>query len=207
QVQQIMFPKPLFKLLLIRHGQTQANVEGRFYGRTDTAMTDVGRGQVQATAERLKNYDISHVYASPANRAVETAEILNQQWQAPMTVDERLWEVDHNRWELMTAQDIAAKYPDDWAGFLSGDISKAHHGGETLDEVAVRGLSLVDELKTSLPGNGETIVFASHAGISQVLLCELMGTPKRGIWPYRFKNAGCAELEIYEFGSVLTGFQ
>ncbi|MEM8862662.1 MAG: histidine phosphatase family protein, partial [Chloroflexota bacterium] len=43
-----MFPKPLFKLLLIRHGQTQANVEGRFYGRTDTAMTDVGRDQVRA---------------------------------------------------------------------------------------------------------------------------------------------------------------
>ena len=202
-----MFPKPLFNLLLVRHGQTQANVEGRFYGRTDTAMTNVGRDQVRATAERLRGYDVAHVYTSPALRASETAEILNQKWQSPLTQDARLWEVDHNRWEMKTVSEIMAQYPDDWASFLTGDTSKAHHGGETQADVAARALSFVEELKERHPAEGETIALAAHGGVLQIMLCELLGTEKRGMWPYRFKNAGCAEVVLYEFGGVLTSFQ
>ena len=202
-----MFPKPLFNLLLIRHGQTQANVEGRFYGRTDTTMTDVGRDQVRAAAERLKHHDVAHVYASPALRATETAQILNAQWSAPLVQDERLWEVDHNRWEMKTFTEIMEEYPDDWARFVSGDMSQAHHGGETQAQVAARAVSFVDDLKTKHPAEGETIALAAHGGVLQILLCELLGTEKRGMWPYRFKNAGCAEVMLYEFGGVLTSFQ
>lgn len=202
-----MFPQPLFNLLLVRHGQTQANAEGRFYGRTDSPMTDVGREQVRATAERLKDRPVAHVYASPAMRASETAEILNYQWNKPLTIDERLWEIDHGHWELLTPNEIQAQYPADWDRFLTGDTSRAHHGGETHDQVATRSLSFLNDIKQSHPCDGETIVLAAHGGLLGIMVCELLGTAKRGRWPYRFKNAGVAEIIVYEYGGVLVGFQ
>ncbi|MFK7802264.1 MAG: histidine phosphatase family protein [Anaerolineae bacterium] len=202
-----MFPQPLMTLLLVRHGQTQANVEGRFYGRTDSPMTEEGHKQVQATAERLKDWPVSHVYSSPAMRAKHTAEILNQQWQKPLTLDERLWEMDHNRWELLTPTEIQATYPMDWEKFLSGDTSAAHHGGETYQQVADRSRALIDDIKGQHSCTGETIALAAHGGTLGIMMCELLGTANRGWWPYRFKNAGVAEIVLYEFGGVLTGFQ
>ncbi|MFT5195557.1 MAG: broad specificity phosphatase PhoE [Cellvibrionaceae bacterium] len=203
-----MFPQPRYTLLLIRHGQTQANVEGRFYGRSDSPMTPTGHAQVQATAERLKDRPVCHLYSSPAIRAKGTAEILNKQWKIPLTLDERLWEIDHNRWELMTAAEIQTTYPTDWANFIAGgNMDTAHHGGETQAEVAERGCLFLDELKTRHAGNGETIALAAHGGFLQILLCELLGTANRSYWPYRFQNAGVAEVIMYDFGGVLTSFQ
>ncbi len=202
-----MFPEPLLNLLLIRHGQTQANVEGRFYGRSDSEMTEAGREQVRATAERLKDIDVSHLYASPAIRAKHTAEILNEQWKTDFTLDERLWEIDHNRWELMTPNEIMAKYPQDWAKFLAGDMSQAHHGGETQEQVSARAMNFLDSVKADHPCNGETIALAAHGGLLSVMLCDLLGSQKRGWWPFRFQNAGVAKVILYEFGGVLVGFE
>ncbi len=202
-----MFPQPILNLLLIRHGQTQANVEGRFYGRSDSEMTAEGQAQVRATAERLKELDVAHLYASPAIRATHTAEILNEQWNTQLTIDERLWEIDHNRWELMTVGEISAKYPQDWANFLSGDMSKAHHGGETQADVSARAADFLEHVKSNHSCQGETIAFAAHGGLLSIMLCDLLGAEKRGWWPFRFQNAGVANVILYEFGGVLVGFE
>lgn len=202
-----MFPKPKLNLLLVRHGQTQANFEGRFYGRSDNPMTPTGHQQVQATAERLKDNTVSHVYSSPAIRAQQTAEILNKNWQAPLSIDERLWEMDHNRWEMLTAEEIQTKYPQDWADFVNGDTSKAHHGGETYSQVAERSMKFIEDVCANHPCEGETIVLAAHGGLLNIMLCEMLGAGNRGWWPFRFANAGAANVLYYEFGGVLLGFE
>ena len=201
-----MFPQPKLNLLLIRHGQTQANIEGRFYGRSDSPMTLEGREQVRTAAAKLKEVEVAHLYASPAIRAIETAEILNEQWQTTLTKDERLWEIDHNRWELLTPAEIMQKYPADWQKFLAGDTSKPHHGGESHDQVASRAMKFLNEVQSNHTCEGETIALAAHGGLLNIMLCELLGTPNRGWWPYRFKNAGVARVVLYEFGGVLRGF-
>ena len=126
---------PKFKLLLVRHGETDSNKEMRFVGRGDSPLNDTGRQQVAATAQRLAGHQIDHFYSSPASRARETAEIINRSFGAPFTTHESLWELDFNRWEGMTLQEIMQNDPEGWNAFFELR-DEAPHGGETLEDAA-----------------------------------------------------------------------
>ena len=63
------------RVLLVRHGQTVTNREGRFCGHSETALTDLGRKQAEALGRRLASVSIDAVYASDFSRAIDTAAI------------------------------------------------------------------------------------------------------------------------------------
>ena len=63
-------------LLLIRHGQTQANLEGRVQGHSDAPLTELGQAQARAIAARLADDRPAALYVSPLGRARATAEII-----------------------------------------------------------------------------------------------------------------------------------
>lgn len=200
--------EPKFKLLLVRHGETDSNKEMRFVGRGDYPLNDTGRQQVETTAQKLIGRSIDHFYSSPASRAFETATILNQKIGAPLTKHDALWELDFNRWEGMTIQEIMQSDPEGWRSFfeLRDD---APHGGETLEDAAIRGREWINHIHAAHPEHAErplTIGVASHGGFLQTLLCELLGTSKRTFWPYRFQNAALAEVWVYPLGSTLISF-
>ena len=80
------------KLLYVRHGQTDWNLQHRFQGQTDIPLNDAGRAQAEKTAQALKDEHIDVVYVSPLSRAQETAAIINRFHNAPVIVDKRITE-------------------------------------------------------------------------------------------------------------------
>ena len=89
-------------LLLVRHGETDWNAEGRLQGHTDRPLNDFGRRQARALADRLAGDDITAVYTSDLSRAKETAEILAERLGLPVVVDPDLrerkaWEKIHGK--------------------------------------------------------------------------------------------------------------
>ncbi|HEY2571618.1 MAG TPA: histidine phosphatase family protein, partial [Solirubrobacteraceae bacterium] len=110
--------KPPRMLLLVRHGQTTYNVEGRLPGQLEgVALTDEGRRQAQRAAVALSNLPLSAVVTSPLERARETGEILARGWSAPLTLDPRLKDTDIGPWAGKLIADLDRTEPG-WKAFV-----------------------------------------------------------------------------------------
>ena len=98
--------KQPLRLLLVRHGTTKANQEKRFLGRLDVPLSEQGEGEVKALAGRLSNEKISHVISSPLLRARQTASVIAAAHNLPVTIDERLVELDYGIWDGLTWEEM-----------------------------------------------------------------------------------------------------
>ena len=90
-------------LLLVRHGETDWNAEGRLQGHTDRPLSDFGRSQARRLAAELEHEGIDAVYSSDLARARETAEIVGERLGLPVVLDPDLREKDWGNWEGLTA--------------------------------------------------------------------------------------------------------
>src|SRR3954447_15553771 len=90
-------------LLLVRHGETDWNAEGRLQGHTDRPLSDYGRRQAQQLAEELDGEELEAIYSSDLARASETAEIVGRRLGPPTVLDPDLREKDWGAWEGLTA--------------------------------------------------------------------------------------------------------
>jgi broad specificity phosphatase PhoE len=90
-------------LLLVRHGETDWNADGRLQGHTDRPLTDFGRRQARQLAEELEREELEAIYSSDLARARETAEIVGERLELPVVLDADLREKDWGNWEGLTA--------------------------------------------------------------------------------------------------------
>ena len=90
-------------LLLVRHGETDWNADGRLQGHTDRPLSDFGRRQARRLAKELGDEPFDAVYASDLSRARETAEIVGERLGLPVVLDQDLREKDWGNWEGLTA--------------------------------------------------------------------------------------------------------
>jgi broad specificity phosphatase PhoE len=91
-------------LLLVRHGETDWNADGRLQGQTDRPLSDFGRRQARELADELADHeDLEAIYTSDLARARETAEIVGERLGLPVAVDRDLREKDWGTWEGLTA--------------------------------------------------------------------------------------------------------
>ena len=122
-------------LILARHGETDWNRENRFQGHADPPLNDLGREQSAELAARLAGEGIARVYTSPLRRASETAEIVARELGLEVEHLEGLREIDVGAWSGLTRDEVAVRFPDEYALWLD----RAPHGyesGETYAELA-----------------------------------------------------------------------
>jgi len=105
------------RLVLVRHGETVGHSSIRYYGRTDVALSDLGRRQMRAAREWLAARDgasgFAPVFTSPLVRATEAARIIAGRDAAAIAIEE-FAEVDFGLFEGLTAEEIAARYPEEF---------------------------------------------------------------------------------------------
>jgi broad specificity phosphatase PhoE len=193
---------PQLCLLLVRHGASQANRPDTFLGRSDAPLTAEGRQQAEQAAALLAAEPVAAVYASPLIRAHHTAERIAGGRNLPLFVDKRLVEQDFGRWEGLTFAEAAAQFPADFAAWQADAACCPPTGGETLDAVQARQLNFYQALRRDFAG--QTAVIVGHGGALNALLCGLLQTPLRGLWPYRLALGSVTELHLYDQGAVLT---
>jgi broad specificity phosphatase PhoE len=90
-------------LMLVRHGETDWNADGRLQGQTDRPLSDFGRRQARQLAEELADDELEAIYASDLSRARETAEIVGERLGLPVLLDPDLREKDWGTWEGLTS--------------------------------------------------------------------------------------------------------
>jgi broad specificity phosphatase PhoE len=136
-------------------------MEGRFQGRTDVPLSDIGRLQARAIAQALANVSFSRVYASTLQRAVETAQIIAKPRNLRVETDARLREFDFGDWEGLTWGEIVTKWPELAAQAFTSARQYHPHGGEAFGVVVDRVRQFLNEL---FPEPGERILIVAHAG-------------------------------------------
>lgn len=166
-----MSSQPPTTILLIRHGQTDWNLQGRWQGHTDIPLNSAGLAQARALAERLAGWPIEVIHASDLSRAAGTARILAQSTGAPVTVD-ACWRERHcGAFEGLTLAEIRERFPEHHARMQLGWMDPP--GAEDFEVVRARLTAALDRLREEHRGHMAAVV--SHGGALATLIAHVLG--------------------------------
>jgi broad specificity phosphatase PhoE len=186
--------KPARLLLLVRHGQTTFNLEGRLPGQLPgIALTDEGRRQAQRAAVALSGLPLSAVISSPLERAQDTAQIIARGWALPIRLDPRLMDTDVGAWSGQKLDDLGKTDPL-WKSFVERP-DQPPPGVESFADVQNRSVAVVEEIlaDTSL---GQYILLVAHADVVKLILARYMGLASERA---RFLVVGNASISALAF--------
>jgi broad specificity phosphatase PhoE len=160
-------------LILVRHGETDWNRDGRWQGHADEPLNDRGREQARALADELGGEDVAAVYSSDLSRARETAEIIAARLARPVDVDARLREVHIGGWSGLTTAEIEARFPDEVARWHGEDPGHTFDGGESYAAMGERVVAALEEIAARHPE--EQVLVVLHGGPIRALLAHAAG--------------------------------
>ena len=146
-------------IYLIRHGETDWNVERKIQGQTDIPLNSNGKQQAEEAANEIANLKIDRIISSDLSRAKETAEIINKKVGAKITIDKRLREVNYGNYEGAQFD----KFTDEQWEIFNKTPEKIK--GESRKQVYDRVKSLIDEIK-----DDENVLVVTHGGSLRMML-------------------------------------
>ncbi|MBX6765725.1 MAG: histidine phosphatase family protein [Actinomadura rubrobrunea] len=159
------------ELILLRHGETEWSRDRRHTGRTDLPLTERGERQARAMAPLVRALHVTRVLASPARRALRTAELAGLTVDA---VDPDLCEWDYGGYEGVTSAQIRRERPGWYLwedGVIPGD---AEHPGETVEQVGARVDAVLERVRPLLGGDGD-VVLVAHGHVLRILTARWLG--------------------------------
>ncbi len=187
--------------VLLRHGQTEFSTERRFAGRGDIPLTDVGRRQAAAAADRLTARGIDAIVTSPLQRARRTAEAVAAATGAPLAADDGLVETDFGKWEGLTFGEAAQRWPAEMSAWrASADV--APPGGESFADAARRVLATLDRLLAE--HQGQTLLLVSHVTPIKTLACRALLAPPAALFRIHLDVASLTEIDWFADGPALV---
>jgi probable phosphoglycerate mutase len=168
------------RLLLLRHGESEWNAEGRWQGWADPPLSPLGREQAAEAARRLRPDGFSAVAASDLRRARHTAELIaaGLGLSGEIHTDSGLREYDLGAWSGLTRAEIEADWPAELAGWRHGRVDSAP-GGEARDAFLGRLIAATGRVAATFPGRSVLVI--SHGGAIGTLERFLGIKPRRPV--------------------------
>lgn len=194
------------RLLIVRHGETVWNREGRFQGHTDVPLSEVGVRQAQWLAARLTAESLTAVWSSDLERARTTAEIVAEAQGLPVQTTPLLREMRLGNWEGLTARDIAARGEETlYQDYLRNSVVHRPPDAEPLTEVWERMQKVQQQLHERYAVSGTTdipdipvVVVVGHGGSLRVLLCAALDAPLSSLNRIVLDNASLSRIDYSE---------
>ena len=190
------------QLIIVRHGRTAYNAQGRLQGRTDNPLDDVGEEQATRVARHLKasvGAD-SLVMCSPLVRARQTAQAIADELELEVSIDERWIEIDYGALEGVRQIDVPGDIWSEWRQ----DPSFAPELGESLVSVQERVASACDELMERL--EGRTAVIVTHVSPIKSSIAWALGVAGGVGWRTHLDTASLTRIALTPGGPVLRTF-
>ncbi len=176
------------ELILIRHGQTEWNLQGRIQGHLHGELGALGKRQAEALAARLATISFEALYSSDLHRAVQTAEAIARKCGHAIHTDVRLREKNYGDFEGLTMAEVRERYPEDFARMVGTDDEYVIPGGESRRQKNTRAIACIEELAARHVGRRVLVV--THGGVLsclfQYVLGVALGSPRR----FPLYNAG-----------------
>jgi len=181
----------LTRIYLMRHGEVVNHHEYRYNGHFDVDITEAGVEQMERVAGFLEDRSISAVYSSDLTRAVRGADIIGARLGLEPEGLEELRELHLGRWEGLTREEAAQRYPEE-AHFSFADLATGRlKGGESINDLKERVLPAIDGLIGR--NAGRNIAVVAHGGVNRVVLCASMGLPTEKIFNIE-QDYGCVNI-------------
>lgn len=160
------------RLFVIRHGQTNWNLEGKMQGSTNIPLNETGIKQAEGARKTVNNLDIDLIICSTLDRAKQTAEIVNKDTNAPIIYDERIMERNYGEFEGESSKGI------NFREYLNYYDNKEIKGGETIQEFCKRVFGFLEEIEQRY--KNKTILLSTHGCVSRAIECYYNGIPEDG---------------------------
>lgn len=162
-------------IYLMRHGKVQlADGERRYIGHTDIPLSPEGIDQARQLGGILSGLDIAGLYCSDLTRSRETVRQITAALALEPVARQDLREINMGDWDGLTLNEVAIRYPEEYAERGADFANYRISGGESFAECGRRALNALEEILASSAGN---IAIVAHAGFNRTLLCQLLGLP------------------------------
>lgn len=156
-------------VILVRHGQSMANLEGRFAGQAyDAELSPLGHKQAECTAKYIADtYKINKIYASDLKRAFQTAEHTAKLLDMEVIPESGMREIFAGKWEGMKFEDIDTEYAEEYKIWKTNIGVAGCKDGETVSELCERVSKTITKIASE--NDGKTVMVATHATPIRVL--------------------------------------
>ncbi len=191
------------RLLLVRHGETDWNRDGRFQGQIDIPLNETGKRQGAQAGEFLQAVKIDAAITSSMLRPKETAEeILKYHPAVNLETTEQLWEISHGEWEGKLEAEIEAGYPGMLAQWQSQPATVQMPAGENLNDVWARATvgwqSIVAAFSEGeLAAGPPTVLVVAHDAINKAILSQLFGLGPEHFWQFKQGNGAVSVIDYH----------
>jgi probable phosphoglycerate mutase len=191
------------RLLLVRHGETDWNRQGRFQGQIDIPLNATGLAQAESARRFLADVPIQRAYSSAMARPRQTAEvILGSHPGVPLATSRGLLEIGHGLWEGRLESEIAEGWPGLLADWKRAPETVQMPQGETIQDVWDRSLATWSAIAGGLEDR-ETALVVAHDAVNKTILCSLLGLTPGHIWAIKQGNGGVTVID-YPQGPAAT---
>ena len=174
------------RIILVRHGETDWNKEGRYQGQIDTKLSQKGYEQARLLGKGLKNVAIDAIYSSPLSRAYETANSVALHHGLAIEVLDGLTEINHGKWEGLLSDEVRLE----WGSLVDMWQNEPHQvlmpEGEDLERVQKRAVEALYKIVEENPG--KTVLVASHDATNKALLSHILETELKNFWQLKQDN-------------------
>lgn len=183
------------RVLLIRHGEPLEQIRGICYGKLDIGLSDNGREQAKKSAEFVKSFDLSAIYASPRSRASETASKIAENCETFYSVDESFCEIDFGDFEGLSYAEIEQKFPAEYKIWMDTPTESNFPNGESFSQMQARVLQGFTDLCAK--HSGEQIAIVSHGGVNRIILSHLLNVANKDIFRLEQNYASVNVIDFY----------
>lgn len=159
-------------IYLIRHGQTDANVNNIWQGQSgDGPINAVGRTQAEQLAIYLSDKDIKNIYSSDLVRAKQTAEVISERLDLDVEVDPLIREMSYGEFEGLDTDEIEDEYEEVYTKWLQQPQNTAFPGGESFKDLSDRANNLIQKYFYK----DENTVLVSHGDMIRAIITIVSG--------------------------------
>ena len=182
-------------IIFLRHGQAENNTKKILAGRTPGInLTEQGKEQAEQAGEMIKSLNISAIYSSPIDRAMQTAEIVGKHCGIKPISDDRLIELDMGKFTMMPYNEIFEKHGNVFLKFYEGSLEISHNGVESFTEVQKRVFDIVDFVKNE--HKGENVVLVTHMDPIKAMIGKVLSLDPEILFQLIVANAS---LNIFKY--------
>jgi broad specificity phosphatase PhoE len=181
------------QVLLVRHGATDWNLQGRCQGATDLDLNEVGIRQAEQIAASLSTETIHGIYSSNLKRAQQTAHLIGLHHRLPVLIESDVRELDHGQLEGLTFAEIKDNYSQFIQKWRTEPAEIRVPGGERLVDVAHRAWNGLNRI-VRRHNAGETVIVVSHNFPILGIICEVTGTQLNNYRTFHLDPCGVTRL-------------
>lgn len=184
------------KLYLVRHGETDWNIESKIQGQTDIALNERGRQQAEEFAAKIagENYQVDSIYTSSKLRALETARIIGAALKIEPKIQPGLEEICLGKWEGYTWKQVKELFGEEYQLWRDNRRYQEPPLGESYQQLLDRLIPAIHEITQKEKGN---VLVVTHSAVIMTLLSYVHDTPFEDMAKnYKTGNAGIVEFDV-----------